>query len=102
MSIQSINPFNNQILQEYEVQKESEIEKSLGKGDRIFRQWKNTSFVERSMLMNKAAKLLENKKEELARVITLEMGKVIRESVGEIEKCASVCTYYAENATAFL
>jgi succinate-semialdehyde dehydrogenase/glutarate-semialdehyde dehydrogenase len=74
----------------------------LGKGDRIFRQWKNTSFAERSMLMNKAAKLLENKKEELARVITLEMGKIKNEAVAEVEKCAWVCRYYADHAEEFL
>ena len=102
MSIQSINPFNNQIIQEYEALKESEIEKSLGIGDRVFRQWKDTSFAERSTLMNKAAHLIENKKEELGKVITVEMGKIKKEAVAEVEKCAWVCRYYADHAEEFL
>ncbi len=102
MLIQSINPFNNQVIQEYEVFKESEINNSLKKGDQIFPQWKKTPFSERSGLMNQAANLLEKKKEDLARVITLEMGKIKKEAVAEVEKCAWVCHYYAENAEEFL
>jgi len=102
MSIQSINPFNQQILEEFETFNDSVIEKCLEKGDRVYDQWKETSFRERAGLMDEAARLLENKKVELARVITLEMGKINKESVAEVEKCAWVCRYYAENAEEFL
>jgi len=102
MSIQSINPFNNQIIHEFESFDEPAIEKSLDQGDQVFRRWRKTSFAERSSLMYTAARILEDKKDELARVITLEMGKVIKESVAEVEKCAWVCRYYAENAEEFL
>jgi succinate-semialdehyde dehydrogenase/glutarate-semialdehyde dehydrogenase len=102
MSIQSINPYNNQILEEFEVFSGSKIDKSIETGDRIFEEWKNTSFAQRSELMNKAAGVLEKNKESLARTITLEMGKLKSEAVAEIEKCAWVSRYYAENAHDFL
>ncbi len=59
-------------------------------------------FSERSKLMNEAAKVLRSKKEEYARGITTEMGKPIKQAVSEVEKCAWVCEYYAENAEKFL
>ncbi len=102
MSIRSINPFNHQIIREYEVLKESAIEKCLDKADQAFNQWKKTSFTRRTGLMNQAARILEDKKEELARVITLEMGKIKKEAVSEVEKCAWVCRYYADQAEEFL
>src|SRR5437667_1047460 len=52
--------------------------------------------------MMSVATLLEREKSELAKVITLEMGKLLRDSVAEIEKCARGCRYYAENAERFL
>lgn len=102
MSVQSINPFNNQVIQEYELFNESKIEKSLNRGELIFTKWKKTPFSERAELMTNAAELLEKKTEYLARVITLEMGKIKKEAVAEVEKCAWVCRYYAENAEKFL
>jgi succinate-semialdehyde dehydrogenase / glutarate-semialdehyde dehydrogenase len=64
--------------------------------------WSKTSFQHRAGLMNKVARVLHQNKQEYARIITLEMGKPIRQSVAEIEKCASACTYYADNAEKFL
>jgi succinate-semialdehyde dehydrogenase / glutarate-semialdehyde dehydrogenase len=64
--------------------------------------WSKTSFQHRAGLMNKVARVLHQNKQEFARIITLEMGKPIRQSVAEIEKCASACTYYADNAEKFL
>ncbi|MBR9998410.1 MAG: NAD-dependent succinate-semialdehyde dehydrogenase [Cyclobacteriaceae bacterium] len=102
MSVQSINPYNNQVLQEFEAFSRARIEKSIETGDRIFKQWKHTPFHRRSALMMNAAGVLEKNKEALARTITLEMGKIKSEAVAEVEKCAWVCRYYAENAEDFL
>lgn len=102
MSIQSINPFNNQILKEYPEHNSEEINQIINKGHLQFLSWKGKSFNERALLMHKCADELINNKKELALTITLEMGKVIRESVAEIEKCAKVCRYYADHAETFL
>jgi succinate-semialdehyde dehydrogenase/glutarate-semialdehyde dehydrogenase len=100
--MQSINPYTGEVVAEYREHSAAEVEEIITQVDRAFRSWKQTSFQERSVLMkNLQAKLLE-KKEELAGMMVLEMGKVKREALGEIEKCAWICSYYAENAEAFL
>lgn len=100
--MQSINPFTGQIIQEYLEFSSTEVEEIIAKVDHAFQSWKRTSFEQRAVCMkNLQAKLLE-KKEELAGIIVAEMGKAKREALAEIEKCALVCAYYAENAQSFL
>jgi succinate-semialdehyde dehydrogenase/glutarate-semialdehyde dehydrogenase len=100
--MQSVNPFTGQILREYLPYSTAEVEKIISQVDQAFQSWKQTTFGQRAVCMkNLQAKLLE-KKEELAGMMVAEMGKVKREAVGEIEKCALVCGYYAENAESFL
>jgi len=100
--MQSINPFTGQIIQEYREYSSSEVEEIVAAVDSAFQSWKLTGFAQRSVCMkNLQAKLLE-RKEELAGIMVSEMGKVKREAIGEIEKCASGCAFYADNAESFL
>ena len=100
--MQSINPFTGQIVGEYREYSTAEVEEIISKVDRAFHSWKLTGFEKRADCMkNLRAKLFENK-ENLALLMVSEMGKVKREAIGEIEKCALVCSFYAENAEAFL
>lgn len=100
--MQSINPFTGETLNIYPEYSSAEVEQIIQNVDQAFQQWKLTDFEFRSGLMkNLQVKLLE-KKEELALIMTSEMGKIKREAMGEIEKCAWVCSYYAENAESFL
>lgn len=100
--MQSINPFTGEIIQNYTEYTAQEVETILVQVDAAFKKWKTTGFEYRSALMrNLQAKLLENKK-DLARIMTLEMGKVKHEALGEIEKCAMACEYYAKYAASFL
>src|SRR5207253_4104895 len=62
------------------------------------KQRRRTSFAERAQRMSRAAAILEQRKDALGRLMTLEMGKLRKAALGEIEKCASGCRYYAENA----
>ncbi len=102
MSIQSINPYNEQLIREFEEWTSRDIEKGLEQAWKAFLSWRNTSFAARADLMMACAGVLEEKQEELSRVITDEMGKIKTESMAEIKKCAWVCRYYAENAEEFL
>jgi succinate-semialdehyde dehydrogenase/glutarate-semialdehyde dehydrogenase len=100
--MQSINPFTGKIVGEYKEYSSTEVEEIIIKVDQAFHSWKLTSFAQRAICMkNLQAKLLE-KKEELAGIMVSEIGKVKREALGEIEKCALVCRFYAENAESFL
>jgi succinate-semialdehyde dehydrogenase / glutarate-semialdehyde dehydrogenase len=102
MAIASINPANGQKLKEFKAHDDAEIEKSLKRAVAAFEKHRREPFTRRADLMMAAASLLEQGKKELARTITLEMGKLFRDSIAEVEKCARGCTYYAENAERFL
>ncbi len=100
--IQSINPATGQTITSYQSHSADEVEQIIQSVDKRWHQWEPTSFEERAELMQKLAGLLRQKKEELARLMATEMGKVLHEGISEIEKCAWVCEYYAENAAEFL
>lgn len=67
-----------------------------------FEDWRRTSFAERAAPMRRAAEVLRRRKDEFAQLMTDEMGKTRAEGLGEIEKCAANCDYFAENAERFL
>mgnify|MGYP002639203575 CR=1 FL=1 len=102
MANQSINPANNRILitfDEYSLEKVTQI---IQDAQIAFEQWRTKSFSERSNLMMVAAENLRSKKLKYAEIMTKEMGKPISQAIAEVEKCAWVCEYYAENAESFL
>ncbi len=100
--LQSVNPANLQTIKTYSQMQSSEVNKILNLTNRAFEEWKDTSFDHRSKLMMKAADVLRKNNEEYSKLMTLEMGKPISQSRAEVEKCAWVCEYYAENAEKFL
>ncbi len=102
MTVEAINPATGQKIKAYEQLDRQGVKKHIEQADERFQSWRRTSFAERSRLMNKAAGVLETNKEEYARLMTHEMGKVINEARSEVEKCAWVCRYYAEHAGDFL
>jgi succinate-semialdehyde dehydrogenase/glutarate-semialdehyde dehydrogenase len=102
MEFKSINPYNGKQVVEFTTLTESELNQKLDKAHTAYLTWKKVPLVERTKLMIKAGQVLRDNIEEYAQMITLEMGKPISESRGEINKCAWVCDYYAENAEEFL
>ncbi len=100
--MQSVNPFTGEVIQDYPEYSAEEVNTIISHVDAAYQQWKLTDFEYRAKLMkNLQAGLLE-KKIELARIIVSEMGKVFREALGEVEKCATVCAFYADHAASFL
>lgn len=102
MEFKSFNPYTNREVGRYQECSEKEMFTVLEKADSAFQEWRKVSFSEKATLMIRAGKILRSNADEYARMITLEMGKPITEARGEINKCAWVCDYYAENAAAFL
>ncbi|MHB2156012.1 NAD-dependent succinate-semialdehyde dehydrogenase [Calditrichota bacterium GD2] len=100
--MKAVNPANNQLIKEYPEHEIAEVKRIINLVQEEFHAWRRVSFVQRAALMKNAAHVLRQKKEELAFLITQEMGKIIRESRAEVVKCAWVCDYYAENAERFL
>lgn len=102
MAIKSINPVTGKIVKTYNSLSQKGVEKIVNAVDKTWHQWRQTSFTERTANMQNLASLLRSKQEELALLMAVEMGKVLREGKTEIEKCAWVCEYYAANAENFL
>lgn len=98
MPIASINPANGETLKTFEALTQSEMEAKLQRASEVFKTYRQTSFSDRQKWMHRAAEILETEKNELALLMTTEMGKPIIGAIGEVEKCAWVCRYYAENA----
>ncbi len=94
----SINPYNSQELNSYKNHTKADVSKLIDKAHNRFYSWRETSFSERKKLMLAAALELKENKAEYAEMITLEMGKPISQAIAEVEKCAWVCEYYAEQA----
>ncbi len=98
----SINPVNNLPVKNYSEYTGEDCDKIISLVDDSFEKWKVESFAYRSGLMRNAAKVLRSNSEDYALLMTIEMGKPIAQSRSEVEKCAWVCEYYAENAEIFL
>lgn len=98
----SINPANNKLIKSYNEMTSEESSNIISLTNESFIKWKETSFKQRSELMKNAAKVLRENSEEYSVLMTLEMGKPIIQSRSEVEKCAWVCEYYADNAEKFL
>ncbi|RDC63913.1 NAD-dependent succinate-semialdehyde dehydrogenase [Adhaeribacter pallidiroseus] len=102
MAIQSINPATKEVLKTFNPHSPAELETLLKNADHVFEKWRATLFTERAELMRKAAQELRENVSYYAEIITLEMGKPIREAKAEINKCALCCDFYAENAETYL
>ncbi|MFB7927652.1 MULTISPECIES: NADP-dependent succinic semialdehyde dehydrogenase [Streptomyces] len=102
MPIATVNPANGETLKTYEAMGEEEIERRLQLAEATFRTYRTTTFDERARLLNKAADLLEEDQDDIARVMTTEMGKPIKQARAEAAKCAKAMRWYAEHAEELL
>ncbi len=98
MAIASINPATGETLREFSALTAQQIEQKLQLAADTFRTYRRTSFADRSRMMTRAAEILESEKLAFGKTMTTEMGKPLTAAIGEAEKCAWVCRYYAENA----
>lgn len=98
----SVNPATNEVVNTYPEMSAAQIKSIIGEVNDEFNRWKETSFETRSQLMYNAAKTLRKNVKQYSELITIEMGKPIAQARAEVEKCAWVCEYYAENAKKFL
>ena len=98
MAIASINPTTGDTLREFSALSAEQIEQKLQLAADTFRTHRRTPFAHRARMMSRAGEILETEKHNLGKLMTTEMGKPLKAAVGEAEKCAWVCRYYAENA----
>ena len=103
MKITTINPATEKIIAEYDAVTPEQVNHEVQDSRKIFETiWKKFDISERAKLLRNLGHVLDHKKKEFATIITNEMGKPIRESTAEVEKCSWVCEYYADNGKKFL
>jgi len=102
MKFNTVNPVTEEIIGEYETMASDEIFEIAGKVNGAYKEWKRSSIEDRSKHLMNAARVLRKNKDGYARLMTLEMGKPMKESLAEIEKCAWLAEVYARNSQRWL
>src|SRR3990167_8552040 len=92
----SVNPTTGETMAEFAELSDTELEKKIAQAQGRFMQWRETTFTERQVLLHKVAVLLRERKQQYGEMLTKEMGKPVTQAVAEVEKCAWVCEYYAD------
>lgn len=102
MALISTNPVNEKVLGQFEEINSSQIETKIENSFEAWKIWKNTSFAQKAGNMEKLIVAIEKQKQEIAKIITLEMGMPISQSQGEIDKTIDLIKYYVQNSEEFL
>jgi succinate-semialdehyde dehydrogenase/glutarate-semialdehyde dehydrogenase len=102
MAIESVDPATGELLEAFDELSPAEAEAVLKKAHKAFSSWRRTDFAERRGLLLRAADILAEGKKDLARLMSVEMGKPLVQAEAEIDKCAAVCVHYAWNAEKLL
>jgi succinate-semialdehyde dehydrogenase / glutarate-semialdehyde dehydrogenase len=102
MAIATVNPATGETVQTFEAHTPEQVDAAIARAQATFQTYRRTSFAERAELMRRAADLLDEDNESIARIMTLEMGKTLASARGEAAKCAKGMRYYAEHAETFL
>jgi succinate-semialdehyde dehydrogenase/glutarate-semialdehyde dehydrogenase len=100
--IETINPSTGKVIAAYENESPDQVSRKVKAARDAFAKWKKLDLAERAEYMRRLGRVMRKNREEYGRLVTEEMGKPIRQSLAEIEKCAWVCDYYAERAEVFL
>jgi len=102
LPIESVNPATGESIRKYDEMAPQQVAAAVAEAHHAWLSWRTTTFAERAPLMRKAAGVLRQRKEELARLMALEMGKPLKQGIAEAEKCALGCDHYADHAEAYL
>lgn len=102
MSLHSINPATGKRLRTYPAMKSSQIAAALARAHSAFASWRETSPAERARHLRALVPVLKRRRDEFAELMTAEMGKPVTQSRAEIEKCGTICEFYAQRGADWL
>lgn len=102
MIFKSINPYTEKQIAKYKVFSPKDVEVCIDKAQKAFLQWRDVSIQVRSVKIKALALLLRERKNHLAQLASLEMGKTINEAIAEVEKCALACDHFADHGESYL
>lgn len=100
--MESINPYTQQLVENHPEDSDSTVKEKLELAQKAFEEHRWHPMEKRAQRMKAAGEVLRKNKREYGEMMTREMGKPIKEAIAEVEKCAWVCDYYADNAPKFL
>ena len=102
MVLVSVNPATGEEIERFQESTAKDVDAALDRATAAFKEWRETRIETRARLMRAVAALLRRNQRAHAETMALEMGKPLREGVGEVEKCAWACDFYADSAAKFL
>ncbi|NUG67076.1 NAD-dependent succinate-semialdehyde dehydrogenase [Lactobacillus mellis] len=102
MAYKTIYPYNNKVLKEYENASDKDLEQALSSGHQVYQQWRTEDPRSRGVVLQKVADLMKQKRTDLAQAMTYDMGKLLTESLGEVDLCIWIAEYYAEHGSYLL
>ena len=102
MGIATTNPANGEVLKTFEPLSDRDLAAKLDLAQQTFLDYRTVPMQQKASWLNRAAEILEAERDRFGKTMTLEMGKPLKAAIAEVEKCASVCRYYAENAPQLL
>jgi len=100
--IKSVNPLTNKVEKVFQVMTQGQIDQKLSVANEAFQNWRKVPFEGRANIIHKIASAFRERKEEMARLCTIEMGKLLKEGITEVSLCADILDYYADNGEKFL
>lgn len=101
-SIKTVNPSTGNVEKVFDEMSEQEINQIIGLADKTFQLWKEIPFAERSRLFHRIADIITERKDELAKLCALEMGKLYKHGIAELNTCSDIFRYYADNGEKFM
>jgi succinate-semialdehyde dehydrogenase/glutarate-semialdehyde dehydrogenase len=102
MPIATVNPYNGETLRVFDPLTPAQLDEKVALSVAAFSRLRTMPMADRAERMRRVGEIFERDKQELARLATIEMGKPLLAAVSEVEKCASVCRYYADKAAQYL
>lgn len=101
-SIKTVNPTTGQVEKVFDEMSETQIDQIIAQADNTYREWSHTSFAERAKLFRNIANIIVERKQDLARLCAIEMGKLLKHGLAELQTCADIFNYYADNGEKFM
>ncbi len=100
--VKVVNPTTGKVFETFPITTREQVDAKVAKAREAFKSWSRLDVDERSVYLARFAEILRKRKEDYGRTMTMEMGKILRESIAEVEKCATAADFFAQNSKAFL
>lgn len=102
MAYKTTYPYTGEVLQQYDNATDKDLEQALTIGHKLYKTWRDEPVSDRAKQLQQVADLMKERKDDLAKAMTYDMGKLLTEAQGEVDLCVSIVEYYAKNGEKFM